>query len=135
SGISSGALPKPTDETTGEGIPRPEVHLRKDKSLFDVEVVSHSIAFGEWPALLSIVNDVTERKQMAAERERIIAELTEALASVKTLRGLIPICASCKKIRDDQGYWSQVEVYVRDRSEAQFSHGICPDCRKTIYGR
>ncbi len=131
----SGALPEPADDTTGEGSPRPEVHVRKDKSLFDVEVVSHSIAFGEWPALLSIVNDVTERKQMAAERERIIAELTEALASVKTLRGLIPICASCKKIRDDQGYWSQVEVYVRDRSEAQFSHGICPDCRKTIYGR
>ncbi|HXB57749.1 MAG TPA: PAS domain S-box protein [Vicinamibacteria bacterium] len=132
---SSGAPPEPADDATGQGIPRPEIHRRKDHSLFDVEVVSHSIAFGEWPALLAIVNDVTERKQMAAERERIIAELKEALASVKTLRGLIPICASCKKIRDDQGYWSQVEVYVRDRSEAQFSHGICPDCRKKIYGR
>jgi PAS domain S-box-containing protein len=131
----SGAPAEPAHDTTGQGIPRPEVHRRKDQSLFDVEVVSHYIAFGEWPALLAIVSDVTERKQMAAERERIIAELKEALASVKTLRGLIPICASCKKIRDDQGYWSQVEVYVRDRSEAQFSHGICPDCRQKIYGR
>ncbi|HWW94873.1 MAG TPA: PAS domain S-box protein, partial [Vicinamibacteria bacterium] len=132
---SPGAPPEPADDTVGPGIPRPEVHRRKDQSLFDVEVVSHSIAFGEWPALLAIVTDVTERKQMTAERERIIAELKEALASVKTLRGLIPICASCKKIRDDKGYWSQVEVYVRDRSEAQFSHGICPECRLKIYGR
>jgi PAS domain S-box-containing protein len=131
----SGAPAEPGDDTTGHGIPHSEVHRRKDQSLFDVEVVSHYIAFGEWPALLAIVSDVTERKQMAAERERIIAELKEALANVKTLRGLIPICASCKKIRDDQGYWSQVEVYVRDRSDAQFSHGICPDCRKKIYGR
>ena len=53
----------------------------------------------------------------------------------ETLRGLIPICASCKKIRDDKGYWSQVEVYVRERSEAEFSHGICPDCMKKLYGR
>jgi hypothetical protein len=60
----------------------------------------------------------------------MISELQEALATVKTLRGLIPICAWCKKVRDDQGYWSQVEVYVRDRSEAEFSHGICPDCKK-----
>jgi hypothetical protein len=51
------------------------------------------------------------------------------------LRGLIPICASCKKIRDDKDYWSQVEVYVRDRSDAEFSHGMCPDCMKTLYGR
>jgi PAS domain S-box-containing protein len=131
----SGASAEPANDTTGQGVPNPEVHRRKDHSLFDVEVVSHHIAFGEWPAILAIVSDVTERKQMAAERERIIAELKEALANVKTLRGLIPICASCKKIRDDQGYWSQVEVYVRDRSEAQFSHGICPDCRKKIYGR
>jgi PAS domain S-box-containing protein len=131
----SGAPLEPLDDTSGQGIPSTQVHRRKDHSLLDVEVVSHHIAFGEWPAILAIVSDVTQRKQMAAERERIIAELTEALANVKTLRGLIPICASCKKIRDDQGYWSQVEVYVRDRSEAQFSHGICPDCRKKIYGR
>ena len=60
-------------------------------------------------------------------------ELTEALANVKTLTGLLPICASCKKIRDDQGYWTQIESYIHKHSEAEFSHGICPDCAKKLY--
>lgn len=60
-------------------------------------------------------------------------ELEKALAEVKRLSGFLPICASCKKIRDDEGYWQQVEVYIRDRSEAQFSHGICPDCAEKLY--
>jgi AmiR/NasT family two-component response regulator len=64
---------------------------------------------------------------------RLNAELQDALALVKVLRGLLPICASCKKIRDDQGYWHQVEVYIRDHSEARFSHGICPDCARKLY--
>ena len=62
----------------------------------------------------------------------LTGELGEALAEIKTLRGIIPICTSCKKIRDDQGYWHQVEVYVRDHTEAQFSHGMCPECAKTL---
>jgi sigma-B regulation protein RsbU (phosphoserine phosphatase) len=62
-----------------------------------------------------------------------VEELRQALDQIKTLRGIVPICASCKKIRDDQGYWSQVEVYVRDHTEAQFSHGICPECMKKLY--
>jgi PAS domain S-box-containing protein len=90
---------------------------------------------GQMLFVLVMVENISERRRAAAERERIIGELQEALANVKTLRGLIPICASCKKIRDDKGYWSQVEVYVRDRSDAEFSHGICPDCMKTLYGR
>jgi PleD family two-component response regulator len=60
-------------------------------------------------------------------------QLQEALDKIKTLRGLLPICANCKKIRDDQGYWQDVTVYIRDRSEADFSHGICPDCLKKLY--
>ena len=60
-------------------------------------------------------------------------DLTEALANVKTLSGLLPICASCKKIRDDQGYWTQIESYIRDHSEAEFSHGVCPDCAERLY--
>jgi hypothetical protein len=67
------------------------------------------------------------------QRERIIAELQNALSEIKTLRGIVPICASCKKIRDDEGYWHQVESYVRDHSEAEFSHSICPDCAKNLY--
>ena len=67
------------------------------------------------------------------EREKLILDLRDALAKIRTLRGLIPICASCKKIRDDDGYWHQVEVYVRNHSEAEFSHGICPECADKLY--
>jgi PAS domain S-box-containing protein len=122
-------------DASGQDAPLTTRHRKKDGTLIDVEVIAHDIAFGEWKALLAVLTDVTERRRAAGERERMINELTEALASVKTLRGLIPICASCKKIRDDKGYWSQVEVYVRDRSEAEFTHGICPDCMKKVYGR
>ncbi|MDR3603402.1 MAG: hypothetical protein P4L38_02125, partial [Syntrophaceae bacterium] len=67
------------------------------------------------------------------EKERLIIELQHALAQVKKLSGFIPICASCKKIRDDKGYWRQVEEYIRDHSEALFSHSICPDCMRSLY--
>jgi len=67
-------------------------------------------------------------------RERT-RELQTALDNVKTLRGMLPICASCKKIRNDDGYWSQIEVYVRDHSEAEFSHGLCPDCATKLYAK
>jgi hypothetical protein len=67
------------------------------------------------------------------ERARITEELQQALAKVKTLRGLLPICSQCKKIRDDKGYWQQVEVYIRDHSEADFSHSICPECGREFY--
>jgi AmiR/NasT family two-component response regulator len=67
------------------------------------------------------------------ELRRLNSELQEALDNIRTLRGLLPICASCKKIRDDTGYWHEVEVYVRDHTEAQFSHGLCPDCAKKLY--
>jgi DNA-binding response OmpR family regulator len=62
-----------------------------------------------------------------------VYELERALADIKTLRGILPICMHCKKIRDDQGYWNQVEIYVRDHTEAEFSHGLCPDCMRTLY--
>jgi len=65
--------------------------------------------------------------------EMTISELRRAFFEIKTLRGIVPICASCKKIRDDKGFWSQVEVYVTQHSEAQFSHGICPECVKKLY--
>ncbi len=74
-----------------------------------------------------------ERQKAEAEKEAIIVKLQAALAQVKNLSGLFPICASCKKIRDDEGYWHQVEVYIRDHSEAEFSHGICPECMAKLY--
>ena len=72
-------------------------------------------------------------QQTEKEREKLISELQEALAKVKTLSGLPPICASCKKIRDDKGYWNQIESYIGKHSDAQFSHGICPDCARRLY--
>ena len=73
------------------------------------------------------------QEQAERERERLISELEAALENVKTLRGLLPICAHCKRIRDDKGEWTQVEQYVRARTDAQFSHGICPDCLEKMY--
>jgi AmiR/NasT family two-component response regulator len=65
--------------------------------------------------------------------QRLNQDLQEALDNIKTLRGLLPICASCKKIRDDQGYWTQIETYIHRHSEADFSHSICPECAKKLY--
>jgi CheY-like chemotaxis protein len=67
------------------------------------------------------------------ERDRLIQELQAAMASIKTLKGLLPICASCKKIRNDKGYWQQVESYLAEHAEVRFSHGICPDCMVKLY--
>jgi len=83
--------------------------------------------------MIGTVRDITERKIAGQERERLIDELQKALASVKQLSGFLPICSSCKKIRDDNGYWTQIEGYIRDHSEADFSHGICPECAKKLY--
>ncbi|NLE75771.1 MAG: PAS domain-containing protein [Chloroflexi bacterium] len=82
---------------------------------------------------LLVLRDITERKRTQAERERLIGELQQALADVKRLGGLLPICSVCKKIRDDQGYWREVEQYVTTHSEAGFSHSICPDCAQRLY--
>jgi PAS domain-containing protein len=79
------------------------------------------------------IQDITERKRVEEERERLIKELQEAVAKVKTLSGMLPICSSCKKIRDDKGYWNHIEVYIRDHSETEFTHGICPECFKKLY--
>lgn len=80
-----------------------------------------------------LVREIGERKRAQEQSQRLIVELEQALGQVKTLRGLLPICASCKKIRDDNGYWTQIEAYVRDRSEAEFSHGLCPECAEKLY--
>jgi PAS domain S-box-containing protein len=77
--------------------------------------------------------DITEKKHAEVEREKLIGELQEALGQVKKLSGLLPICSVCKKVRDDKGYWHQVETYVTAHSEANFSHGICPDCAGKYY--
>ena len=88
---------------------------------------------GKERIILLAIEDITERRRMEGEREILILKLQKALAEVKTLKGIFPICASCKKIRDDEGYWNQIEAYISKRSDAEFSHGICPECAKELY--
>lgn len=84
-------------------------------------------------SVLLCLEDFSERKRLEEEKDKLVENLTDALAKVKKLSGLLPICASCKKIRDDNGYWTQIEAYIREHSEAEFSHGICPDCIEKFY--
>ena len=77
--------------------------------------------------------DITDRKNADLQREGLIGELRQALDQVNRLSGLLPICSSCKKIRDDGGYWTQIETYISEHSEAQFSHGLCLDCARKLY--
>jgi len=80
-----------------------------------------------------MVDYCKENSQLLLEKENKIEELEKAFREITTLRGILPICASCKKIRDDQGYWKQIESYIRDHSDAEFSHGICPPCAEKLY--
>jgi len=82
---------------------------------------------------LQLEDEIRERTAAEKKRNKTILKLQQALDEVKVLRGILPICASCKKIRDDKGYWKQIESYIKDHSEAEFSHGICPDCAKKLY--
>jgi PAS domain S-box-containing protein len=80
-----------------------------------------------------IAHDITERKLVENEREKLIKQLQGALAEVKRLSGLLPICSHCKKIRDDKGYWNRLESYLQEHSDAEFSHSVCPECAKKYY--
>ena len=77
--------------------------------------------------------EISERSAAEAERDKTILNLQKALDEVKTLRGILPICSFCKKVRDDKGYWEQVDVYINKHSQADISHSICPDCTKKHY--
>jgi two-component system, cell cycle sensor histidine kinase and response regulator CckA len=115
----------------GESVSRFDtLRVRKDGTIVEVSVTISPIknAAGQIIGASAIARDITERRREEEERLRLIDELTQALKQAKTLRGLLPICASCKKIRDDQGYWQQVEVYIEEHTEAGFTHGLCPGC-------
>jgi PAS domain S-box-containing protein len=79
--------------------------------------------------------DITSNKKNEQDRERLLIELKEALRDIKTLSGLLPICANCKNVRDDKGYWNQIETYIEQHSSAMFTHGICPICTEKLYGK
>ena len=100
-----------------------------------VEVHAHPILDeeGNVSRMIEYTLDITKRKQIETERNQLIKNLQASMAKIKTLSGMLPICASCKKIRDDKGYWNQIETYLRNHSKAEFSHGICPECAQKLY--
>jgi hypothetical protein len=103
------------------------VHDRTLDALVDSSLLVVAVA----PFVVSLFR---QRRRAEQQREAVIQQLRHALAEVKTLSGLLPICANCKQVRDDRGYWNKLEVYVRDHSDAEFSHGICPVCSHKLYG-
>lgn len=118
----------------GEIVTNHELRLRRgDGDVFWAHMTMSRIVFDGEDALFCAFSDISARKQTEAERNQLIAELQAALAEIQTLSGLIPICCACKRIRDDEGYWQQVEGYITRRTGAQFSHGICPECFKEQY--
>jgi PAS domain S-box-containing protein len=121
--LQSGAGTRVETVVTYQGEPR----------YFDLTVEPLRDAHGDIVGITCACSDITPMKQGAEERERLIRELQEALAQVKVLRGLLPICAACKKIRDEQGQWNSVEKYIHDRTEANFTHSICPECIQRLY--
>ena len=113
---------------TGEGDRRVDVEAMKAgamdylvKNTIDATLLERSIRYA------------VERNRVERQREQLISELEVALAQIKTLGGLLPICSSCKRIRDDGGYWNQLETYIREHSGAEFSHGFCPSCLEDLY--
>ncbi len=100
---------------------------------FDLTVEPLRDTHGDIVGITCACTDITLIKQAAAERERLIRELQDVLAQVKMLRGLLPICASCKKIRNESGEWNSVEKYIRDHADVDFTHGICPECARSLY--
>ena len=116
--------------------------IEREEYLIDGEGQKHFLLTTKLPfrdeqnqiiGLIGIGRDITKRKMVEEERERLIKELQDAVADIKVLSGLVPICSSCKKIRDDKGYWTQLEGYIQAHSQAKFSHGVCPDCMKKLY--
>src|SRR5579884_147142 len=121
---------------SGERIARYEtVRVRKDGRLVHASLSLSPIhdPSGKVIGVSSIERDITARKREEEVRLKLIEELTDALGSIKTLKGLLPICASCKKIRDDHGYWQKVELYISAHTGAEFTHGICPECMHRLY--
>lgn len=108
--------------------------LRRDGTQFPVELSLATWETHQGRFATAILRDVSDRKQVQAEREHLIAELKDALANVKTLSGLLPVCSWCHKVLDDRGAWRQMEAYVHEHTDADFSHGICPDCAKKHLG-
>jgi len=108
-------------------------HKLKNGIIRDVEVYCGPVNLLDRQLLYSIIHDVTEKNRLADERDDLIVKLEKAFIEIKSLHGIIPICANCKKIRDDQGYWTQLETFLREHSDADFTHSLCPECVRALY--
>jgi len=108
-------------------------HRLANGDIRDVEVYSGPIKLYGKQLLYSIIHDITERKKAEKERDKLINELQEVSKEIKTLKGILPFCTFCKKIRDDKGYWEKVDIYIHRYSQADISHSICPECAKKHY--
>jgi|GEM_PF-1988502 len=107
---------------------------KDDQDLWVFLNASPILKAGKVAGFRIVLTDISDRKQIEKDRETLINDLQEALAEIKTLRGIVPICSNCKKIRDDQGYWNILENFIQEHSEASFSHSICPECSDQLYG-
>lgn len=113
---------------------RDEVFIRKDGSIFPASVIASPIEEnGKIVSSVTAFRDITEQRKLEQERETLIKKLQVSIENVNLLSGILPICMHCKGIRDDQGYWNKLEKFIADHSEAEFSHGICPDCMQKHY--
>jgi PAS domain S-box-containing protein len=120
---------------TGRPVTVEHRHCAENGACRDMEIHCFPI-FDDQGKLVQVIEyciDISERKQATAEREKLILDLQKALDDVKTLQGLLPICAGCKKIRDDKGYWNTIESYLSEHTDAEFTHGLCPDCITRLY--
>jgi PAS domain S-box-containing protein len=129
--LEATSMPFATHLRALQGDPGSYVAIFKERTLRAYVEPMHT-PNGVITGCIGIALDITEQKQLEEHRERLIEELRNALADIKTLRGMLPICAWCKKIRDDRGYWNQIEEYISDHSDARFTHGICPECQKKL---
>jgi hypothetical protein len=131
--------PCPINRVLAEGAPVRVTHRHYTSAGEEVIVdIMAAPVFGPGGEVVQIIEscrDVTRRVRAEEEKERLIGQLREALVRIRTLQGLIPICAWCRKVRDDRGYWEQLEKYVVEHSEADFTHGICPECLKKVEAR
>lgn len=107
------------------------LELRKAHDELEARVQTRTMELTDANEALN--QEITTRRAAEEEKERLILELTEALAQVKTLTGLLPMCSSCQQIRDPEGKWSRVDEYIQARTNAEFTHGICPKCAKRLY--
>ncbi len=109
--------------------------LKKSGEIIYLEIFGSSVVIDNKLSALGTILDISDRKLAEQEREKLVCDLQKALKDVKQLSGLIPICSNCKKIRDDKGYWNQIEKYISEKSDVEFSHGICSECSDELYGK